>query len=56
MLDELDKQQGMRAVDAALKRHETVSAEVHAGVCLSHSNYIYALTFVLLFRRLGYRQ
>lgn len=35
VLDELEKQQDMRAVDAALKRHETVSAEVHSGVSAS---------------------
>lgn len=31
VLDELEKQSDMRAVDAALKRHKAVSTEVHAG-------------------------
>ena len=32
VLDELDKGQDVHAVDAALKRHEAISADVHAGV------------------------
>ena len=28
----MEKQTEMHAVDAALKRHEAISAEVHAGV------------------------
>ena len=32
VLSELEKLQDMRAVDAALKRHEAISAEVYAGV------------------------
>ena len=33
VLEELDRGQDMTAVDAALKRHEAISADVHAGVC-----------------------
>ena len=32
VLQELDKGQDVTAVDAALKRHEAISADVHAGV------------------------
>ena len=32
VLDELDRGQDVHAVDAALKRHEAISADVHAGV------------------------
>ena len=32
VLDELDKGQDVHAVDAALKRHEAISADVHGGV------------------------
>ena len=32
VLDELDKGQDVHAVDAALKRHEAISADVHVGV------------------------
>ena len=32
VLDELDKVEGVHAVDAALKRHEAISADIHAGV------------------------
>lgn len=36
VLQELDKGQDVNAVDAALKRHEAISADVHAGVSLIH--------------------
>ena len=32
VLQELDKGKDKSAVDAALKRHEAISADVHAGV------------------------
>lgn len=32
VLQELDKGQDVTAVDAALKRHEAISTDVHAGV------------------------
>ena len=32
VLQELDKGHDVTAVDAALKRHEAISADVHAGV------------------------
>ena len=32
VIKELDKGQDVHAVDAALKRHEAISADVHAGV------------------------
>ena len=32
VLKELDKGQDVSAVDAALKRHEAISADVHTGV------------------------
>ena len=35
VLEELDKGQDVSAVDAALKRHEAISADVHAGVSFS---------------------
>ena len=31
VLDELNKGQDVHAVDAALKRHEAISADIHAG-------------------------
>lgn len=32
VLEELDKGQDVHAVDAAIRRHEAISADVHAGV------------------------
>ena len=32
VLDELDKGRDVHAVDAALKRHEAISADIQAGV------------------------
>lgn len=34
ILAELDRGEGMHAVDAALKRHEAISADIQAGVCV----------------------
>ena len=39
VLDELDKGQDVHAVDAALKRHEAISADVHAGVSNSFEHW-----------------
>ena len=36
VLDELDKGHDVHAVDAALKRHEAISADIQAGVSLYH--------------------
>ena len=66
VLSELEKQQDMRAVDAALKRHEAISAEVYAGVCAFDAGQgeIHTVTsgtskwpsvYSLQHRRLGYK-
>ena len=39
VLQELDKGQDVTAVDAALKRHEAISADVHAGVSAVQYHY-----------------
>ena len=43
VLDELDKGQDVHAVDAALKRHEAISTDVHAGVSNSFKHWPFCL-------------
>jgi fructose-1,6-bisphosphatase len=40
VLDELDKGRDVHAVDAALKRHEAISADIQAGVRNNQFNLI----------------
>ena len=44
VLDELDKGHDVHAVDAALKRHEAISADIQAGVCTIDDHYIRILS------------